>query len=176
MGAAIAFVTCLACSLVLIPVHELGHYLAGWAAGLPRHDMRIRLLAFPQFVALRHEGAWASPREHGEDYAAMCQHPTTPGRIFLFTAGGFLLETALAATFGGVALSLGYPGLTLVIVGMSLGMNAVYVLVMDLPWALKFGHPCGDMTGLWWTAKLPATILAAALLGIRGGLLLRAIG
>jgi hypothetical protein len=51
----------------------------------------------------------------------------------------------------------------------------VYVLLMDLPWAMKFGHPCGDMTGLWWTARLPTTLLVVAMLGVRGGVLWWAI-
>jgi hypothetical protein len=175
MEAAIAFVTCLGCILVLIPVHETGHYLAGWAAGLPRRDMRIRLMSFPQHVALRHGGAWASPKDHGAYYAAMCRHLRSPGRLFIYTAGGFLLETAMVAAVGLASLLLGYPRLAVLVVGISLGINVVYILVMDLPWALKFNHPCGDLTGLWWTARLPTALLVVAMLGVRGGILWRAI-
>jgi hypothetical protein len=126
MEAAIAFVTCLVCILVLIPVHELGHYLAGWAAGFPRQEMRIRLLTFPQYVALRQGGAWVSPNNHSAYYAAMRRHLTTPGHLFVYTAGGFLLETAVVAAVGIAALLVGYPRMAILVVGMSLSINIVY--------------------------------------------------
>jgi hypothetical protein len=175
MGALIALLTCLVCVTAMIPVHEAGHYLAGWAAGLPRSDMRIRLLTFPQFVALRHDDGWVSPREIDLYFGKMSRHLTTPGRIFAYTAGGFLMETAVVVLLGLATLQLGYPRLTVIVVGMSLVMNTVYVVVMDLPWAFKFGHPCGDMSGLWWTAKVPTVLLAAGMLGVRAGLLWLAI-
>jgi len=37
----------------IVTVHEVGHYLAGLLIGIPRRDLRIRLLCFPQHVALR---------------------------------------------------------------------------------------------------------------------------
>jgi hypothetical protein len=37
----------------LIAVHETGHYIAGLTAGIPATAMKIRLLTFPQHVALR---------------------------------------------------------------------------------------------------------------------------
>jgi hypothetical protein len=37
----------------IVTVHEVGCYLAGLVIGVPRRDVRIRLLCFPQYVALR---------------------------------------------------------------------------------------------------------------------------
>ena len=44
--------TILAFVFTLIAVHEAGHYLAGLTAGIPASVMKIRLLTFPQHVAL----------------------------------------------------------------------------------------------------------------------------
>jgi hypothetical protein len=45
---------------VLIVVHETDHFLAGWVGGIPVCEMRIRLLTFPQHVALRDGKEWVT--------------------------------------------------------------------------------------------------------------------
>lgn len=58
------------CIFVLIAVHEAGHFLAGLAGGIPVSQMRIRLLTFPQHVALRDGDEWVSPVRDLERYVA----------------------------------------------------------------------------------------------------------
>ena len=72
----IAFATCL---FVLIAVHEFGHYLAGWAAGIPARDMRVRLFVFPQRVELRADNRWIWANEW-ELFLATDELPMT--RVF----------------------------------------------------------------------------------------------
>lgn len=47
------FVGSIVLVIVLITVHEIGHWLMGLLAGIPARAMRIRLLTFPQQVVLR---------------------------------------------------------------------------------------------------------------------------
>jgi len=159
-----------ACIFVLIVVHECGHYIAGSLAGIPLSEMRIRLLAFPQHVALRHEDRWVGPSDFEPYLATMFRHlPTTP-QLYVYTAGGFLAETffTFAATL--VLVQFGWSGLAFVIAIMSLGMNLIAVLVLDLPLAWRIGHPAGDVSGLWTLAKLPTVLVVLAMLAIRIGL------
>ena len=76
------------CIFGLITVHEFGHFLAGWAGGIPAGDMRVRLLTFPQHVALRFQDRWVSPFELDPYLATMSRHLVTTPRLFLYTAGG----------------------------------------------------------------------------------------
>ena len=83
----------LACYFLLVSVHEVGHYLAGWAAGIPAAEMRIRLFTFPQHVALRDGERWVLPFDLESYFAVMRRHLLTTPRLYLYTAGGMLLET-----------------------------------------------------------------------------------
>jgi len=38
---------------------------------------------------------------------------------------------------------------------------------MDLPMALRRGYPWGDVSGMWFIAKLPTALLAVGLLMVR---------
>lgn len=152
---------------LLVLVHELGHWLAGWIAGIPRKQMRIRLLAFPQYVALRNGERWVGPDELESYLAAMRRHlPTTP-RLYLYTAGGMVLETAFTVIVSVTLLLVGLRKLAFVLAGGSLWLWVAYVLLMDLPMAIRRGHPWGDVSGMWWLARGPTLIFAVAMLGIR---------
>ena len=87
-------VLCPAIAFTLIAVHELGHYLAGLAVGIPRDAMRIRLLRFPQHIAIRDGTEWVSPMADMARYIHLTrQHLTSRARAFAWIAGGLLLET-----------------------------------------------------------------------------------
>jgi hypothetical protein len=165
------FFTYAACIVLLIVVHECGHYVAGWLGGIPLSEMRIRLLTFPQHVALRFEDRWVGPHELEPYLATMFRHLTSTPRLFLYTAGGFLSETLFTVAATGLLVGLGWSGLALVIAVMSLGMNLIAVLLLDLPLAWRFGHPAGDVSGLWALAKLPTVLVVVGMLAIRLALL-----
>ena len=79
--------------MALVTVHECGHYCAGLAIGVPRRNMRIRLLTFPQHVALRDGDEWISPVQ--TDRYILLAEPLMPttATALLFVAGGFIFET-----------------------------------------------------------------------------------
>lgn len=158
---------------LLVAVHEAGHFLAGWMGGIPLADMRIRLFTFPQHVALRGQGRWLSPNsdDFPEYLAKMQQCLPTSGRLFLYTAGGFLLETVAACAIVGLLLACGWLWPAQVVAVCSLWLFCSYVLMMDLPMTIKCGFPCGDLSGLWKIARIPAVLLAGGMLAVRLGLL-----
>ena len=165
----------LACYFLLVAVHEVGHYLAGWAAGIPAAEMRIRLFTFPQHVALRDGERWVLPFDLESYFAVMRRHLLTTPRLYLYTAGGMLLETAFLLAVCLLALQWSQQWLVLLVAGMSLGILLVYVVVMDVPMAIRRGYPWGDVSGLWWLAKAPTVVLILGMLMIRGALVWAAI-
>ncbi len=156
-----------ACIFGLIAVHECGHFLAGWVGGIPVKDMRIRLLTFPQHVALRFEDRCVSPLELEPYLATMWRHLVTTPRLFLYTAGGHLLETLFTVVAVVVLVQLDWPKLAFMVAMMSTFLVGIGVLVMDLPIAWFRGHPCGDVSGMWRLAKLPTLGLVLAMFAIR---------
>jgi hypothetical protein len=52
----------------------------------------------------------------------------------------------------------------------------VYLVAMDVPMAIRRGHPWGDVSGLWWLAKAPTAVLVLGMLMIRGALVWAAFG
>jgi hypothetical protein len=159
------------CVVVLIVVHECGHYAAGWIGGIPLSEMRIRLLTFPQHVALRSEGRWVGPHELEPYLATMFRYLTTTPRLYLYTAGGFVSETLFTVIATVLLVQFGLSKLALLIAAMSLGMNLIAILLLDLPLAWRLGHPAGDVSGLWALAKLPTVLVVLGMLVIRAALL-----
>ena len=159
------------CIFVLIAVHETGHFLAGWAGGIPLGAMRIRLLTFPQHVVLRDGEEWVAPFDLERYLAVMQRHLGSGARLFLYTAGGLLLETFFTVVASALTKEVGWSGVALMIAAQSLGMYLIAVLLWDLPMALRRGYPWGDVSGLWFIAKGPTVVLAVGLLAIRGLLL-----
>jgi hypothetical protein len=156
---------------LLIAVHELGHYLAGWAAGIPRSIMRIRLRAFPQHVALWDGERWVSPLELDSYLAVMSRYLRTTPRLYLYTAGGLVFETAFTAGVSLTLLWLDRPKLVVVVAGMSLWIVLSYAFFMDIPQAIRRGHPWGDVSGMWWLAQWATLILFPGIILVRVGLL-----
>jgi hypothetical protein len=160
------------CVFALIAVHEAGHFLAGWAGGIPVRKMRIRLLTFPQHVVLLDgDGNWVAPFDLERYLAVMRRHLGSGPRLFLYTAGGLVFGSIVEVVATVTAKEAGLPGLALIIAGQSLGMYLVYVFLMDLPITFRRGYPWGDVSGLWFIARGPAVVLAVGLLVIHALLL-----
>lgn len=161
----------LAIVLVLIAVHELGHYLAGLSAGIPVDVMRIRLLAFPQHVAIRDGDRWLSPTRDIVRYIEVTRRfLTNRAAAFRWVAGGVVLEAAFATAVCLAAKSQGFQNVAFWTALMSLAMYLINAAVMDLPWAILYRHPAGDTSGLWSIAKLPALVLTLLMIGLRAAL------
>jgi hypothetical protein len=156
------------CIFALISVHEVGHFLAGWLDGIPWNAMRIRLLTFPQHVLLRDGEDWVAPFDLSRYLPVMERHLGSGARLFLYAAGGLILETVFAVTASIVAKLGGRSDLALMIAGQSLGFYVILVFLVDLPIALYRGHACLDVSGLWSIARIPTVLLAVGLLLVRG--------
>lgn len=151
---------------VLIAIHELGHYLAGWAAGIRAQDMRIRLFTFPQYVALRVGDRWVSPLQFEEFAPAIWSRLVTPGRVYLFVCGGLLFETLfmVAATLALVQSGWRFWGFSVTLCSLILYVSNV---LFSMLYTWRRGVIGGDVPGLWALAKIPTVILTLALLAIR---------
>ena len=94
---------------VLIAVHEMGHYVAGLTAGIPAEAMRIRLLTFPQHVALRDGDRWVSPVREIEHFVAVSRRNlSTRAAAFRWVAGGLVMETGFTALVCLLTVRLGW--------------------------------------------------------------------
>lgn len=156
---------------VLIAVHEAGHYLAGLNAGIPARDMRIVLFAFPQHVALRDGDSWVSPTQNINRYIEVSRrYLWSRSGAFGYVAGGVIVEGVFVTALSLSAAYLGWQLLAFWAPCISLGMYAINVVLMDLPWALYYRTVCGDTSGLWAIARFPAVLLTIVMVSLRGGL------
>jgi hypothetical protein len=177
MGFVLVFFLILALVFVLIVVHEAGHYLAGWACGIPPCDMRLVLLAFPQHVAVRDRDVWVSPVCDIRRYIETTRrHLSTRAAAFGWVAGGMALESAFIAVLWGAAMWAGFHGVAFRAAGVSLAMYAINVGIMDLPWALRYRCAVGDTSGLWEIAPMPAVLFSAVMVIGRALLLVVSAG
>jgi hypothetical protein len=147
-----------ACVLVLITVHEFGHYLGGLWAGIPARDMRVRLLRFPQHVELRDGGEWVSPVANIQRYIDLqWQHLKTMPRVYTYVSGGLILETVFTVCLSVVLIAVDRPKIAFAVAGVS--------LLMFLPWliidgvSICRGRIAGDLSGLWFLARIPTLML-----------------
>lgn len=162
------FVLAPALVFVLIVVHEAGHYLAGLTAGIPAKAMRVRLLTFPQHVALWDGQRWVSPVKEIAHYIEVSRrHLATRAAAFRWVAGGLLAETAFTALLCVAAMQLDWRTVAFWAAVISLGMYLINVLLMDVPWALMRRHAFGDTSGLWEIARLPALVVTLLMLAVR---------
>ncbi len=152
----------------LIAVHEAGHYVAGLTAGIPAAAMRIRLLTFPQHVALRDGDRWVSPVKDIEHYVEVSRrYLPTRAAAFRWVAGGLVTETGFTIIVCILTVQLGWRSVAFWMAVTSLAMYLINVLLMDIPWAMIRRHAFGDTSGLWEISRLPALVVTALMLAIR---------
>ena len=153
--------------LLIIVVHECGHLLAGWVAGIPWRDMKIRFLTFPQLVALRDGSRWVGPTDFWLYLELMRRSLPTAGRLYLYTAGGFIGETVVTTGVCAILFAIGREEIAGIVASFSLGVFTIAVFIMDLPPSWRAGHPCGDVSGLLAITKWPTVFLIVAMLAVR---------
>jgi hypothetical protein len=153
--------------LVLIAVHEAGHWLFGRWAGIPAERMRVRLLTFPQRVELRDDRGWVTVSEFDRYFKGLHRVVPSVGGQFLYVSGGFALETAFLVALTCVLCALGFWIYAMVAPGVSLSMYLVYVFAMDLPQSRRLNRPWGDTTILFSLCKTPAIAVVLLMVGVR---------
>ncbi|MGE3821404.1 MAG: hypothetical protein AB7I30_18490 [Isosphaeraceae bacterium] len=133
--------------------------------------MRIRLLTFPQHVALRDGQRWISPVREIERYVEVSRrHLASRTAAFLWVAGGLVAETGFTAVGCLLALWLGWRSVAFWIAMISLSMYMINIFLMDLPQALIRRNACGDTSGLWVISRPSALVVTLAMLAIRATL------
>ena len=161
MGPLLLFILIAAWVFALIVIHEIGHFILGWLGGIPPRDMKLRLLTFPQHVALRNGSEWVSPVRDIRRYVEVTRrHFRRRAAAFAWVAGGMALELLWTGGVCGAVLLAGYRPIAFWFAAISLGMYAINVGLMDLPWALRYRTAAGDTSGLWEIAPLPAVIFS----------------
>lgn len=145
----------------IVAVHECGHYAAGLLIGVPAPQMRIRLLSFPQHVALKDGHEWVSPMET-ERYIRLAESymPTT-GKALIFVAGGFVLETL--GLLGWVILKMPFYR---EVISLALLMTLIY-LVVDIALYAKTRKASMDFSAMYSISPVWGGLMAVALVGIQ---------
>lgn len=145
----------------IVAVHECGHYFAGLAIGIPRRNMRIRLLIFPQHVALRDGDEWVSPVQT-DRYIKLAEPlmPTTATAL-LFVAGGFILETVTLLLWAAFRLPFHRVTCTL-----AFWMTVIY-FAFDLFVYLRTRKAGMDFSAMCSISPVLGCLIVAAVLGIQ---------
>jgi len=161
-----------ACVFVLIIVHECGHYLAGRIGGIPAGEMQIRLFAFPQHVVLKSESDWVSPADIDRYVNVVWEKLHTKARVYLYVAGGFLVETLFTVALAAALIFANQPKLAWWIAALSLMMGAPWLVIE--PIMILRGKIFGDLSGLWFLNKPLTFLFVILLIGVRLLILWRA--
>lgn len=151
----------LAAYSAIVAVHECGHYFAGLIIGVPPHEMKIRLLRFPQHVALKDGQEWVSPMEI-ERYIKLAEtYMPTTGKALIFVAGGFVLETL--ALLGWVMFKLPYYR---EVITLALLMTLIY-LVADIALYTKTSKASMDFSAMHSISPVWGGLIVVALVGLQ---------
>ena len=160
LGLAI-FAGCLLAVFGVIALHECGHFLLGIAAGIPAREMKIRLLTFPQHVALREGDGWLDPTRDYHLYVVRAQALAPDrSRQVAYAAGGLVVQTVVVVLFVFAWRSLGGGRLWLVPLTLALVSVPLLYLCADLIFTRLARRPCGDFSVLW--AICPAASIAVS--------------
>jgi len=144
----------------IVLVHQLGHYYAGRnIAGIPAAEIRLVLLTFPQYVALRDDEGWAPPTEFGRYRAAYGRHDPEFEQFERFAAAGEIVQTAAVVPPAVLLGLLGFESLATWVLVLSVLATLAAVLVdAGLTWYSD--GPSGDYSALWAVSrKAPPAIL-----------------
>lgn len=135
--------------IVLIYVHECGHYLVGRRViGVPRSDITIVMTSVPQFVALRDGEGWVSPFEFERYHEVYRRYDRDARHVTTYASAGFFLQTIAVICLAAVLTVGGVDTLARAVVEVSILITLVY-LAYDISTTLYTGTPAGDFSGLW---------------------------
>ena len=166
------FALCLLSLLILIAIHEFGHWVAGIGVGVPPHAMRIRLFTWPPHVALRDNESWVSPWDYTRYVSLSCLYLKYRSQAIVYVSAGLLMQTII---FAGAILALAAleeSRLYLVPVTIAvLGMLLSY-LILDLSLTRRYGRPSGDYSSLWAISPIWAILVTVFVILAHIGLLI----
>jgi hypothetical protein len=145
----------------VVTIHEIGHFLAGLLIGIPLRDIRVRLLCFPQHVALRDGQDWVSPLE-SERFVKLAEaFMPTPARAMIFVASGFVLESI--GLFAWVMLRLPFHREA---ISLALMMTLLY-LAADGSAFLKTRRASLDFSAMFLISPIWGSVIAVAIVALQ---------
>jgi len=154
----------------MIAIHECGHYLAGGAVGVPWRSMRIRLLTFPQHIALRGGDRWLSPiSDHKDFVAAASSVLRTRCHRIAFISGGLLMQTAAFVSVISILVLTGAPRYWLIPIAATLAAMPPVYLAADLAATLFRRKSLGDFSALWKLAPVASISVTILVLAVHCG-------
>jgi hypothetical protein len=156
---------CLLAVFLVIIVHEIGHYLAGAAFGIPIRQMRIVLWTFPQHVAIKKGDAWISPLDYKNYVSRSREFLQSKFSAFMYVAGGFIAQTAVFLILFLYIGNSGFSNHLIKPITIAIVIQLFLYWSMDLSKTARTKSPSGDLTGLWKISKL-ATISLIGLIGL----------
>jgi len=157
LGIAI-FISCAAAVFAKIALHECGHFLAGLIAGVPAGEMRIRLLVFPQHVALRDGQDWLSPHDQRYVPRSLAMIKGRKGMIG-YVSGGLLVETVVFFAFVWIGGSIGIERLWLLPLTIALASQPALYLIVDVLASVRAKRALGDFSALWLLSPVSAVCI-----------------
>lgn len=167
----IGFLITAAILAAIVVVHEVGHYLAGLAIGIPAGSMRIRL-GFPVSEVILQDGREEVDVTGHDAYPALFHRLTrTNRRAFVFVAGGMTVQTLGVAA---AALLLPRFGLPERIADRVVSTSAILLLsyvLIDLLLTRRQRRPFGDVTLLWRFGRGATLVVVVAATAVHLGLI-----
>ena len=153
----------------IVYVHECGHYWAARFAGVEKEKLCIRMLSFPQHVALRNsDGSWISPAQRSL-YVQLSEKYFRGNRtnIIRYVGAGLIVQSffVLLGTWALWMMRLyswAYP-----LFFISVMITAIY-FVTEAIFYLSSKRPFGDFSALWVLSKRTFCVVCLSTLLLHG--------
>ena len=156
----------LAVALLLIVIHELGHYTAGRLSGIPGSRMRFQVnKKIPQVALVNDNGSKVLSEDTEEYIKVLEQYLDSEKKIFLFVVGGHAFELIVisilvTASFLFESDLTSYLARTVTWIAPLMFLN--YIL-FDVVATIRKKRPSGgDFSGLWAISPLKTVLFYIA--------------
>jgi hypothetical protein len=150
----------LAACLVIIFVHECGHYWAGRLVGIPSDRMHIQMWKFPQHVALLASDEWVSPTNYRRYTQEVQRYITSRLRLTVFVSGGLVSGSLFVLLLCPMLTVSGHLWWAFYFFYLSASIHLIYFIVEILIVSL-LRHQIGDFSGLWFISKRAFFLISA---------------
>jgi hypothetical protein len=163
---------CFVVIVLLVVIHEFGHYAAGVYVGIPADSMRIRIFTYPPHVEMKDAGAWVAPWDQPKFGMVAHRYIRSRGAAILCISAGLLLQTFVFAAFVATLVAMGKRRSYLLPITVSVLAWPVWYLCLD--WTLTLMHrmPAGDYSSLWNISPLASALVTAFVIMAHVGLVL----
>lgn len=152
----------LAVAVLIIFIHEIGHYLFGCFLGIPRNRMAIRIRKMTPYVAIIKENGEKESPVNIDEYVDTLEHYLTSyNKMFLYVVGGHTIELIMLLTLATVSYFINgsfifFLAHTATWVAPLMTVN---YLLTDIIVSIRNKRPSGgDFSGSWEISPLKAVL------------------